>query len=52
MLRLKSKKTCVVGIYTDIEEVVVVATKIERVLGQLRENKMRWHLKNLPQIDN
>jgi hypothetical protein len=37
MLRLKFKKLCVVKIYIDIEEVVVVATEIERVLGQLGE---------------
>jgi hypothetical protein len=37
MLRLKSKKRCVVKTYTDIEEVVIVVTKIEKMLGQLGE---------------
>jgi len=58
-LRPQIRKLCVVRTYTDIEGVVIVFTKIERV-GKLEEtpykpmkkNKMKKHLKNPPQIDN
>jgi len=36
-LRLEIRKICVVRTYTDIEEMVGVATKLERVLGELGE---------------
>jgi hypothetical protein len=34
------RKLCVVKTYINIEEVVVVATEIERVLGELEETPM------------
>jgi hypothetical protein len=36
-LRPEIRKLCVVGIFTDIEEMVGVATELERVLGELGE---------------
>ncbi len=36
-LRPEIRKMCVVRIYTDIEEMVGVATELERVLGELGE---------------
>ncbi len=36
-LRPEIRKLCVVWTYTDIEEVVIVAVEIERVLGKLGE---------------
>ncbi len=36
-LRLEFIKLCVVRTYTDIEEMVIVATEIEKVLGDLGE---------------
>jgi hypothetical protein len=36
-LRLELRRFCVVKTYTHIEEMVIVATKIERVLGDLGE---------------
>jgi predicted component of viral defense system (DUF524 family) len=36
-LKLEIRKLCVVRTYIDIEEVVVVLAKIERVLGKLGE---------------
>jgi hypothetical protein len=37
MLRLKIQKLCVVRMFADIEELVGVATEVERVLGELGE---------------
>jgi hypothetical protein len=36
-LRLEIRKLCVVRTFTDIEELVGVATELERVLGELGE---------------
>jgi len=36
-LRPKFRRLCVVRTYTNIKEMVIVATKIERVLGDLGE---------------
>ncbi len=36
-LKLEIRKLCVVKTYDDIEEVVIMATKIERMLGELRD---------------
>jgi hypothetical protein len=36
-LRLDFRRLCVVRPYIDIEEMVIVATEIERVLGDLGE---------------
>ncbi len=53
-LRLELRKLCVVRTYTDIEEMVIAAIEIERVLGNLgetpydpfREEKDEMQLKN------
>jgi hypothetical protein len=36
-LRLKIRKLCIVRTFTDIEELVGIATEMERVLGELGE---------------
>jgi len=37
MLQLEIRKVCVVRMFTHIEELVVVATELEKVLGELGE---------------
>ncbi len=41
-LRLEIRKLCVVRTFTDIEELVGVATEVKRVLGELRETPYEY----------